>query len=162
VSPSARREKGYSGYVELLPVTWAGVGLSSLVTHADFDTNLHTANTRQAHGLFARVAPVESLALLGEADVLFDAPQGTASVRRWVGLLQGDFEPTQGLHLIGAGEALSSGLGTTRSSWGGWLGVDYFFWSHMDVRADVVRQAAGYGNARMDVTSFIIQAHFYI
>jgi len=162
VRPASRREKGYSAYVELALAPWAGVGASSLVAHAELDPFLHTPNTRQAHGLFARVAPAESVALLAEIDALVDAPRGIASVRRAAGLLQCDFEPKQGVHVLAAAEGKTSGLDTTRSSLGGWLGIDYFFWSHADIRADFVRQAAGYGNARLDVTSFIIQMHLYI
>jgi hypothetical protein len=162
VSPAGRREQGYSGYVEVMPLPWAGAGASSLITHADFDPNLHAANTRQAHGLFARVGPVEQLALLGEADLLIDSPHGLATTRRWVGLLQVNVEPKQGLQFLAAGEALSAGLGTTRSSWGGWLGINYFFWSHCDARVDVVRQAIGFGDTRVGATSLVLQVHLYL
>jgi len=145
ISPAARRERGYSAYVEFDPRPWAGVGVSSLVTHADFDLNLHVANTRQAHGVFGRVSPVTPLVLLAEFDALLDAPAGIGATRRWVGLLQADVEPRQGVHLIAAGEALSAGLDTTERSWSGWLGVDWFVWSHVDVRADFIRQGMGAG-----------------
>jgi len=162
ISPAARREHGYSAYLEFAPRPWAGVGVSSLVTRADLDLNLHVPNTRQAHGLFARVSPVTPLVLLAEFDVLLDAPTGVASSRRWVTLLQADVEPRQGLHLIGAGEALSAGLNTSERSWSGWLGVDWFVWSHIDVRADFVRQLVGAGPQQLSVTSFVLQGHVYL
>lgn len=162
VSPAARRERGYSAYLEVDPRPWAGVGVSSLVTRADLDLNLHVANTRQAHGVFARVSPVTPLVLLAEFDALLDAPSGMGSSRRWVGLLQADVEPRQGLHLIGAGEALSTGLDTTERSWSGWVGVDWFVWSHIDVRADFIRQGLGAGPDRLQVTSFVLQGHAYL
>ena len=162
LSPSARREHGYSAYLEVDPRPWAGVGVSSLVTRADFDMNLHVPNTRQAHGVFARVAPVTPLVLLAEFDALLDAPSGLAASRRWVGLLQADVEPRQGLHLIAAGEALSAGLGTTERSWSGWFGVDWFVWSHVDIRADFIRQGLGAGPDRLQVTSFVLQGHAYL
>lgn len=162
VSPAARRERGYSAYLEVDPRPWAGVGVSSLVTRADLDPNLHVANTRQAHGLFARVSPVTPLVLLAEFDALLDAPTGMGASRRWVGFLQADVEPRQGIHLIAAGEGLSAGLNTTQRSWSGWVGVDWFVWSHIDLRADFVRQALGAGPERFQVTSFILQGHAYL
>ena len=162
LKPASWREHGYAGYAEFLATSWAGVGASSLVTHADFDAVLHVANTRQAHGLFLRVAPMDKVALLGEADLLLDSPQGLGGAHREVALLQCDFEPRQGLHVIGAAEAKSQGLGTTRASFGGWLGLDYFFLSRLDLRVDGIRQALGHGNQRMSVTAFIAQLHLYI
>lgn len=162
VSPAARRERGYSAYLEVDPRPWAGVGASSLVTRADFDLNLHVPNTRQAHGLFARVSPVTPLVLLAELDALLDAPSGLGSSKRWVGLLQADVEPRQGLHLIAAGEGLSAGLNTSQRSWSGWVGVDWFVWSHVDLRADFIRQALGAGPDRFQVTSFVLQGHAYL
>jgi hypothetical protein len=93
---------------------------------------------------------------------LLDAPAGLAASHRWVGLLQADVEPVQGLHLIGAGEALSAGLYTTQRSWSGWLGIDWFVWSHVDLRADVVRALMGEGPQQDTVTSFILQGHAYL
>lgn len=162
LSPAARREHGYSAYLEVDPRPWAGVGVSSLVTHSDLDMNLHVPNTRQAHGVFGRISPVTPLVLLSEFDALLDAPAGLGPSRRWVGLLQADVEPRQGIHLIAAGEALSAGLDTTRRSWSGWLGVDWFLWSHIDIRADVIRQGMGEGPARLQVTSFVVQGHAYL
>lgn len=161
-SPAARREHGYSAYLEVDPQPWAGVGASSLVTHADFDLNLHVPNTRQAHGVFARVSPLTPLVLLAEFDALLDAPSGMGSSTRWVGLLQADVEPRQGLHLIAAGEGLSAGLTTSQRSWSGWVGVDWFVWSHIDLRADFLRQALGAGPDRFQVTSFVLQGHAYL
>lgn len=162
ISPAARRERGYSGYVEVDPRPWAAVGVSSLVTRTDYDLNLHVPSTRQAHGVFGRVSPLTPLVLLGEFDVLLDAPAGLSSSQRWVGLLQADVEPLQGLHFIGAGEAISAGLGTSQRSWGGWLGVDWFLHSHFDVRADLVRQLVGAGPDQLTVTSFVLQGHVYL
>jgi hypothetical protein len=105
---------------------------------------------------------VTPLVLLAEFDALLDAPTGMGSSHRWVGLLQADVEPLQGLHLIAAGEALSAGLDTTQRSWSGWFGVDWFPWSHMDVRADIVRQSVGAGPDQLSVTSFVLQGHVYL
>jgi len=162
LSPAARRERGYSAYLEVDPRPWAGVGVSSLVTHADLDPNLHVGNTRQAHGVFARVSPVTPLVLLAEFDALLDAPTGMGSSTRWAGLLQADVEPRQGIHLIAAGEGLSAGLNTTERSWSGWVGVDWFVWSHVDLRADFIRQGLGEGPQRYQVTSFVLQGHAYL
>ncbi|HEX2658499.1 MAG TPA: hypothetical protein VHU40_09510 [Polyangia bacterium] len=162
LKPAARRQRGYSGYAEFLVTGWAGIGVSSLVTHADIDAVLDVAHTRQAHGLFVRVAPIDKLALLAEGDLLLDAPTGLGSVHREVGLLQADFEPRQGLHVIGAFETKSAGLDTSRASFGGWLGVDYFFLPRLDLRVDGIRQALGVGEQRLNVTALIAQLHIYI
>jgi len=159
---AANRDRGYSGYLELMPTTWAAVGVSSLVTHAERDILWGVDDTRQAHGVFARVAPAEALALLGEIDYLHDRPGGGPSTHAWVGLLQADVEPRQGLHLIGAGEGMTSGYLGSQASVAGWLGVDWFFWSHLDVRADVVRLALSQGPSRQDQTVFVLQAHGYL
>ena len=50
VSPDAYRERGYSAYAEIAPLSNAAFGVSSLVTHAARDLYSRLPDTRQAHG----------------------------------------------------------------------------------------------------------------
>jgi hypothetical protein len=147
MSPDRFRERGYSLYAEYLFTPHVAVGLSSLLTHAAADYVLtgHPENTRQAHGLTGRVAPIKELAILAEADVLLS----TATTAGYVGMLQADYEVTQGLHFIGTGEIVDRGkfpkdppgVGAGQAQFGGWLSAGWFFFTHFDARVDlVVRQ----------------------
>ena len=107
--PDAFRERGYSGYVELAPIPWGAFGLSSLITHAQRDIYQGTATTRQAHGVFARVVPTSMLVFLVEADFVARAIAGAPSQNGYAGMLQADFEPIQGLHVIATGESYYAG-----------------------------------------------------
>jgi hypothetical protein len=147
ISPDKFRERGYSLYAEYLLTPHAAIGLSSLVTHAQSDYQLAGSpeNTRQAHGLTGRVAPIAPLAILAEADLLLSSVTNAG----YVGMLQADYEAIQGLHFMGTGEiqdngapkAGSSSRGNGQAQFGGWLSVGWFFFTHFDARVDlVVRQ----------------------
>ena len=156
------RERGYSGYVEWSPTSRYAVGASSLVTHVVEDVYFRAPNTRQAHGVMLRAAPVDHLVLLGEADYVIQAP---ARAARWSGvatMLQADVEVWQGVHLIGTGETYASGQPGTTTSWGAWGGVDWFFLSRVDVRLDYMHRAASYGAVRIPVDAFMAQFHFFL
>src|SRR5260370_1153093 len=88
-SPDAYRERGYSGYAEYAPVSNAAFGISSLVTHAARDLYLRLPNTRQAHGVFTRWAPVSPLVLLVEADLV---AQSAVPATGYATMLQADVE----------------------------------------------------------------------
>lgn len=104
VAPDDFRERGYSAYVAYAPTKRLELGVSSLFTHAALDVETLAPRTRQAHGLFARVAPLETVAVLAEADALVDrgptTPAGTTPPTQLggVGLLEVDWEPLQGIH----------------------------------------------------------------
>ena len=161
ISPDKFRSRGYSLYGEYLLSPHAAVGLSSLVTHAEADYTIAQSptNTRQAHGLTGRVAPITPLVFLAEGDLLLSSVASAG----YVGMLQADYEMIQGLHLMGTGEIQDTGKpnGTSTSApgsgepqFGGWLTVNWFFFTHFDVRVDlVVRQ----NNA----TALQSQFHFY-
>jgi len=144
MSPDKFRERGYSLYGEYMLGPQVALGVSSLVTHASADYILtgHPSNTRQAHGLTGRIAPIKDLAILAEADVLLSS----ATTFGYVGMLQADYEVIQGLHLIGTGEILDRGkfprdapaVGTGKPQFGGWLSAGWFFFTHFDARVDVV------------------------
>lgn len=159
VSPDVYRERGYAGYFELAPLTTAAFGVSSLVTHAARDRALRLPNTRQAHGLFARLAPWQPLALLAEADLVANS---ATSATGYATMLQADLEPIQGLHLIATGEDMRVGGTNTGTSWSGWLGAGWFFAPHADTRLDFQKQSLAQGTAHVPVTAVMLQFHVYL
>jgi hypothetical protein len=159
ISPDAYRERGYSGYAEIAPVSSAAFGVSSLVTHAARDILLRVPNTRQAHGIFARWAPVRPLVLLGEADLLV---QSALSSTDYATMLQADVEPIQGVHLIATGENMKEGGVSSATSWSGWLGANWFFAPHADVRFDFQKESRALGPAHLSNTALMLQFHVYL
>lgn len=173
LNPDAFRERGYAGYLEVLVKQSMVVGASSMVTYAKQDYQTRTPDTiRQVHGVFARLAPVEPLVLMIEADALItkmgqSAVATAGTTGGFVGLVQADVEPVQGLHLIVSGETMViSGVVTdatkpsvTQKSFGGWAGALWFFAPHADLRFDFVASSS------MDApVSFYLlpQLHFYL
>lgn len=159
VSPDAYRERGYSVYAEYAPVSNAAFGVSSLLTHAARDLFLLLPNTRQAHGVFTRWAPISPLALLFEADLI---AQSAVPETGYATLLQADIEPIQGVHLIAAGENLHSGAKGSGTSWSGWLGAGWFFMPHADTRVDLEHQSLAFGTVNVPATALMAQLHVYL
>ena len=173
LNPDAFRERGYAGYAEFLVHQSMAVGVSSMITYAKQDFANLTPNTlRQVHGVFARLSPVEPLVLLVEADALITkvgqtmvATPGTSG--GFVGMVQADVEPVQGLHLIATGEAMvQNGVvtdptqpGATVKSFDGGLAALWFFAPHADLRLDFVAQSL-----RGSPVSYYLlpQLHFYL
>ncbi|MEZ4227436.1 MAG: hypothetical protein R3B13_41240 [Polyangiaceae bacterium] len=155
VNPDRYRERGYSGYAELSVTPGATVGLSSLVTVAQADrvSLEQSATTRGAHGAFTRLVLAEPLVLLAEADTLHTSRRKLG----YVGMVQADYELTQGLHLIGSGEILDTGYrepasnvdvpkvaGVGKPRFGGWVSLDWFFLPQLELRVDLLgRQDSG-------------------
>ncbi|MDP2272805.1 MAG: hypothetical protein Q8N23_27510 [Archangium sp.] len=162
LSPLEYRERGYSGFLELTPNTWATFGVSSLVTHAQRDLqDPERAVFRHAHGIFGRLAPWRPLVLSLEADVTHVSRSGLGGDLGGVGLLHADLELTQGLHLVALGEVsvpsfrqVSSGVGV-----GGWAGAWWFFAPHADVRVDFITRREPDGALHY---SLLGQLHFYL
>ncbi|HXI57423.1 MAG TPA: hypothetical protein VNO55_15255, partial [Polyangia bacterium] len=161
-SPDAFRERGYSGYLEWSPDSRYALGASSLITHVAQDPYFRTANTRQAHGVLMRAAPIERVVALAEADYVIQAPTGLSQWNGLATLLQLDVEPWQGLHLIGSGETYASGQPNTPTSWGIWGGVGWFFLSHADLRVDYMHRAQSYGTVRVPVDAVMAQIHLFL
>jgi hypothetical protein len=165
INPDEFRERGYSMYLEYMTSSRAAVGISSLVTKASVDrVFLEPDVMRMAHGAFLRGALGDHIALLVEANLL---KRSTAELG-YVGLLQLDVEPTQGLHLIGTGEVLDNGYpeggGPTQSvrvesagkpKLGGWLSAQWYFYTHFDVRVDLITR-------QTEETSILGQLHLYL
>ena len=167
LGPPSFRERGYSGYLEVVPTAKMGLGISSLVAHADRDLFLQTPIWRQAHGVFGRYSPFTSLVLLTEADLLVESqpPAATAAATALVGyaaMFQADFEPIQGVHIMGTGELLDRKSTRDGLSYGAWGTAAWFFAPHADLRADANLRSIASGSSRVAVTSFLLQMHIYL
>jgi hypothetical protein len=160
IRPDAYRERGYSLSAEYAALDTLAVGVSSLATHAARDLYVKTANTRQAHGIFARYSPWRPLALLGEGDVLVQKTPGKASLVGLATMLQADVEPIQGLHFMLTGETYTPGK--QAQSYGGWLGSAWFFAPHADLRVDFMRRSEIFGPTRVPVTAAMAQIHVFL
>ncbi len=162
VRPDAFRERGYSGFVEISPWPRIAFGASSLWTHTAEDLYLRTADTRQADGLFARLAPWRPLVLMLESDLVMLAPSGLPRMTGIANMAQADLEPIQGVHLITTGESYNDGSPGAKTSYGGWFGVNWFLASHVDVRGDVMYRKMAVGPTTIGVTAVMGQLHVYL
>lgn len=138
LSPDAYRERGYSGYLETMAAQSLALGLSSLVTRAERGLSTGVPTLRQAHGAFLRWSIVPQLALLSEGDLLLSQRLGSgvleAGAATWTQL---DWEPIQGFHLMPAFETLQQYGDLGRVSLGEWITLDWFPWSHVELRIDL-------------------------
>jgi hypothetical protein len=141
MGPDAYRERGYSAFAELSLKTNAYLGASSLIAFSSADPTTGLATIRHAHGLFARYAPVESLALLAEADFLAWVAPPQLDRIGFAAFLQADWEVMQGLHLIATGEAAHGGS-QVGPSLGAWASVGWYFAPHCELRVDNIFQRA--------------------
>jgi hypothetical protein len=169
------RERGYSGYLELALAPTYAVGVSSLVTHAKQDVTEyfnHAPLWRQAHGAFARLSPVKQVVIMAEGDYIgyspeaqSAAPPGAPPLTSWhggAGLVQIDVEPVQGLHFMPAVEAFKPGDGATQTSWSGWFTTTWFFWSHLDMRIDLVHSKVFQGPMSQNQDIALLQMHGWL
>jgi hypothetical protein len=146
INPDEFRERGYSGFFELMAGQRAALGISTLYTYAGRDRlTLQPHVARGAHGGFMRLALADPFALLAEADLLTDSARELG----YVGYLQGDYEVMQGLHAIATLEWQDQGQlksdavanakrqpGTGKAAVGVWVGANWFFLPHLDIRTD--------------------------
>lgn len=162
--PDEFRERGYSGYLELMAGSRAAIGFSSLYTYAKRDRiTLESNVARGAHGLFTRLAPADPFAILAEADVITDSTRNLG----YVGFLQGDYELIQGLHGLLTLEWLDAGYlksdqianvarspGSGRGEVGYWVSGEWFFLPHFDLRVDAI--------VRPDDFTLLSQLHAFL
>lgn len=164
LSPDVYRERGYSGFAEYSLSDKAYLGASSLITASEFDITTGIPTIRHAHGLFARVAPIDRLSILAEADFLaWQSPQQLDRLG-FAALAQGDFDLMQGLHLIATLEASHSGSGEKAPSLGGWLSATWYPLPHMELRIDhILRRTttAATTAAALEYT-LLVQLHFFL
>lgn len=165
VSPDDYRERGYSGFAEYAFTPMYAVGASSLVARAEADIAFRRPITRMAHGVFARVAPHPMLVVLAEANVLRTRIDEADPVNGYVGMLQADIEPYQGIHLVLTGETLRADRSEDAPDalLGGWASVVWYVAPHVDLRVDAVHRTFPVGDDdRTAVDLYLFQLHFYL
>jgi hypothetical protein len=160
--PDEFRERGYSGYFEYAPMKTLALGASSLFTRATRDIVYGVTDYRYANGLFVRYAPVPQLVILAEGDSVYQSLTWHGHRGGFAGFVQADVEPTQGVHVMLTGEAMNGGAAGESPSFGGWLSMVWFFWSHVDVRLDNVYQVLGSSAGETGVLSLLLQFHVYL
>ena len=144
MSPDRYRQRGYSGFFEHLLSPRLALGASSQILQAQADRFLGRdgRTLRHAHGLSLRYSPSTSWAFLAEADLL----KTTTREPGVTGFLMADYEPTQGLHFALIGELGEQGKpeqgaasgGSGEPLLGAWASINWFFYSHWDLRIDFV------------------------
>lgn len=139
IGPDDYRERGYSALFAYAPKNTFEVGVSSLITHANLDIELQDERTRQAHGVFARYAPIEKVRFLAEANVTVSALATDPAETGTVGYLQVDTEPAQGFHLKATGEWCDDdGADADAATLRGTATALWFFAPHVDLRIDAL------------------------
>ena len=159
VHPDAYRVRGAVGFVEYTISPHYTVGASGLFTAAKLDIDAGTPMKRGVAGLFLRGSPARPLVLMAEGDALFNAAEGASLAVGMAGVLQADYEPVQGVHVLGTGELR---VDTSGTSAGGWLGAAWFFLPHADMRVDGIVQSVAASEKSTLVTSFLGQLHFFL
>src|SRR5262249_28382503 len=98
--------------------------------------------------------------ILAEMDLLL-SNQTTAG---YVGMLQGDYEFVQGVHAMLTGEILDAGRlngtsanapGAGEPKLGGWVTLNWFFFTHFDARVDLVVR-------KLEPVTILSQIHMYL
>ena len=163
VRPDEFRERGYSGYFEYAPTTTLAMGVSSLFTRADKDIAYLVTDYRQADGLFIRYAAFEKLVLMAEGDWVYQSLQWQGHRGGYAGYVQADWEPVQGIHMMGTGEMMNGGSAGEPPSCAGWFSSVWFFAPHADLRLDDVYEVLGSpGGGSSSATTMLLQLHVYL
>ena len=164
LKPDKYRQRGYSAYLEYAVANGAGLGLSSLVTYAGATQSpmVSGAVIRGAHGPYLRWAPVSSLSLLAEGDIVHQGPaSGAQPVVGLTGFMQADLEAYRGIHVMVMPEMymLSFVTGSKDLSYRGWLGAAWFPYPHLDVRVDGIYGSETVVSTRMNYEMVLGQVH---
>jgi hypothetical protein len=166
IHPDAYRERGAAGYFEYTLAPRYAVGVSGLFTTALADINTGITTKRGSAGVFGRFAPKEPIVISTEVDALITGPAGAAVNAGVVGTVQLDYQPRQGVHLLGTGELRANTAGVSAA---GWLGAWAFLLPHVDLRVDGILQSiatpaatAGGASSSTLVTTFLAQIHAYL
>lgn len=159
VHPDAYRDRGVAGYLEYTINPHYTVGVNGLFSTALLDKVTATTRKRGSAGIFGRGSPTLPLVLMAEADMLISAPALASVSFGMVGMLQADYEPKQGIHIMGTGEIQ---VDTSGIAAGGWLGAAWFFLPHVDARVDgILRSVPGPTGSTL-APSFLGQLHFFL
>ncbi|MET0403944.1 MAG: hypothetical protein ABW123_16150 [Cystobacter sp.] len=159
LNPDAYRERGYSGYFEVSPSSTLALGVSSLVTRADYDVDSRLPDFwRQAHGVFGRWAVGGPLVLMGEADLIVNSSRDQRAGLGYTGMLQADIEPVRGLHVILTGETLRT-VGGPGTNVGGGLAVAFFFFPQLELRVDGIARRLATDSGGATTFSVLSQLH---
>ncbi len=162
VGPDAYRERGYSAFAEYSIAHNAYVGVSSLIAAAAADVSSGLPQVRHAHGLFARVAPTDKFALLGEADFLaWQTPQQLDRLG-FAALVQADVDLMQGLHLMGTLEGAHTGSGEKGPSLGAWASAAWYFLPHCELRLDNIFRRNSSATAATFEYQLLVQLHLFL
>jgi hypothetical protein len=160
LKPDDYRERGYSGYIEVMVAPSVAVGASSLVTRAERGVSSGVPTLRQAHGASLRWGILPQLGLLAEADVLLQQRLGTgvleAGAATWTQL---DWEPIQGFHLMPAFETWKPYGDVGGVSLGEWITLDWFPWSHLELRIDLFLRQQPQSGGSTNSLGALFQVH---
>ena len=160
VKPDDYRERGYSGYLEVMVAPSTALGFSSLVTRADRGLSTGVPTLRQSHGAFLRWGLLPQLGLLTEGDVILQQRLGSgvleAGAATWTQL---DWEPIQGVHLMPAFESWKPSGDANGVATGEWLTVDWFPWSHVELRFDLFIRQQPQSGGSTDGLGALFQVH---
>jgi len=100
--------------------------------------------------------------ILAEMDSVYQSITWHGHRGGYAGFVQADVEPAQGVHVMLTGETQNTGAKDEQSSYGAWLSVVWFFWSHTDLRVDNVYQSIGNPAGSTSVLSLLAQLHVYL
>jgi hypothetical protein len=164
IRPDVFRERGYSGFVEWTPASTLALGASSLMTWAQKDIDVALPLWRQSHGVFARYAPIQSVTLLGEADLIADVASSSAYGVGGAGWLQIDVEPVQGVHVAPAFEMAKADETARFPTTGGWVTLSWYPLPHTELRGDVVWRRAFPATtpAGIGTLTALLQLHLFL
>jgi len=162
IRPDEYRERGYSAFFEYAPIPNLAIGVSSLVTRSRRDIVYRVTDYRQAHGLFARFAPIKSLVLMAEGDLVYHSLTWHGHRSGHAALLLADYEPIQGFHVILGGEHKNEGGLAQPNSYGGRGSLVWFFAPHADVRLDNFYQRVSNALEQRVVLTLLAQLHVYL
>lgn len=146
VNPDQFRERGFVASVEYLHSPTFAYGFSSQVLRANRDRLLPIDDmVRQAHAAHGRLGVSRKLAVVGEVDLVKESQRRLG----YAAFLQGDYEPLRGLHLMVTGEALNAGRrdgaepspGSGQLRTGLWGSVQWYWFSHFDLRMDAIARS---------------------
>ncbi|HEX5661632.1 MAG TPA: hypothetical protein VFX59_30790 [Polyangiales bacterium] len=129
------RERGYAAFAEYTPRPGLAVGLSGLITLASADrlTFAQEKTWHRAESTFVRARLLRTLSVQSELELA----QRSRRARAYAAVLQLDYEPRPGLHLMCSGE-LAHLPAENDVLPGGWMTIDWLVSRHFEVRFDAI------------------------